>query len=409
MHVDVRGPRAPGAVADRERVRPRAPPPRDPQPPGAVDDAARRAREDREVGVPEARPQRHPRGAPRRHGHAVDVVRVLEAVEERTDAPRPRAAPDRPVGAAERAAVDPDDVVVGLERVARWRLLCQRGPDRHEAVAGVLVVARRLEVPGGGAQHSGDLVGGELRPGGAHPCRARGDHRRGAVRIEHVFRLSRRDLRDVPDVYSKDDLAKAFSSRGPQSDVRVSATAKEPKTAVRLVTLAMEFTRETLTAASLRSIVEQWGGGARTDLTKMRERIAKLQATLASLDRRIDDMEQLRDRYKGEKDFVVSSSASSPVQVQVTGARNLPPLQQLIGLEAERVETKEILRLAHQESLLLRTTLRFFDQFEARVGDGAAIDLAKEILTYAKPAGAAGENDDARGVELALAAISSQI
>jgi hypothetical protein len=231
----------------------------------------------------------------------------------------------------------------------------------------------------------------------------------GPTKIEHVFRLSRRDLRDVPDIYTKDDLARGYLARGPESDVQVSATAGDPETAIRLAKLAMGFTRDILAATALRSIVRQWGGGARTELALAREKIAKLQSAQNSLDRRIEDMEKLRERYKDEKDSVASSSASTPVQVQVSGARNLSPLQQMIGLEAERVEIKEQLRLEHQEQSRLQTVIRFSDQFEARVNDGASIVLAKEILTHTKQVGPARGNEENLPVERALAAISSQM
>ena len=102
----------------------------------------------------------------------------------------------------------------------------------------------------------------------------------GPIKIEHVFRLSRKDLRDLPDLYAKDELSRQVAIGGLQSDVQVSATDKEPETAIRLATLAMGYLRDSLAAVSLKSILHQWGPDARTDLAKKRESIAKLQADL---------------------------------------------------------------------------------------------------------------------------------
>jgi hypothetical protein len=229
------------------------------------------------------------------------------------------------------------------------------------------------------------------------------------IKIEHAFRISRKDLRDLPDLYAKDELGRQVAVGGLQSDVQVYATDKEPETAIRLAKLAMGYLRDSLAAVSLKSTLHQWGPVARTELAMKRESIAKFQADLESTSRQIASMERLRERFKDEKDFAVSSSGSPPVQVQVTGTRNLWPVLQLIGMETDRANFVESLRLAEQDRVRLETLVRFFDLFDSRAGDGASIDLAKEIFRRANQPGASHVGNEADPTERALATIGVQM
>lgn len=229
------------------------------------------------------------------------------------------------------------------------------------------------------------------------------------IKIEHLFRLSRKDTRDLPDVYGKEELGRQIGSQGLQSDLQVSATAREPEAAIRLAKLAMGYARDSLATVSLRLSWRRWGPGARAELATNREAVANLRSDLASSDRRIESMERLKDRHKDEKDFAVASSALAPsVQFQIAGTRNLSPFQQIIGLETDRAELVEKLRLAEQERLRLETFVRFSDLFDLRIGNGASIDLTREILNQAKQSGAR-EDDAANPTENALANIGMQM
>ena len=89
---------------------------------------------------------------------AVDVGGILEHVEQR-DQPRAAAARvEQAVGLAERAPVDPHDVVVGLGGIRRRRRDRQRAADRQQAEAGVGLPARPAEVARRQAHRLVDLV-----------------------------------------------------------------------------------------------------------------------------------------------------------------------------------------------------------------------------------------------------------
>jgi hypothetical protein len=236
-------------------------------------------------------------------------------------------------------------------------------------------------------------------------------HRNSPIRIEHAFRLSRKDVRDLPESYSsKDEIGRRIGFDGIQSDVEVYASATDPESAVRLSKLAMNYVRDSLAAASIASSMRRWGQGARTELAANRESTAKLRSDLASIDRRLETMAGLRDRYKEEKDVSALSpslTASPPVQFQIAGTRNLSPYQQMIGLEADRADIIERLQSAELDRLRLETFLRFSDLYGSRVNDGASIDLAKEMLEQAKQSREAGKKADPK--ETALAGVAMQM
>jgi hypothetical protein len=235
--------------------------------------------------------------------------------------------------------------------------------------------------------------------------------RNSPIRIEHAFRLSRKDVRELPDSYSsKDEISRRIGFDGIQSDVEVYANAPDPESAIRRSKLAMGYVRDTLAAASIASSMRRWGQGARTELAVNRESTAKLRSDLASIDRRLEMMADLRDRYKEEKDFSAFSSsltASPPVQFQIAGTRNLSPYQQMIGLESDRADIIEKMQSAELDRLRLETFLRFSDLYGSRVTDGASIDLAKEMLEQAKPSREPGKKADPK--ETALAGVATQM
>jgi hypothetical protein len=233
----------------------------------------------------------------------------------------------------------------------------------------------------------------------------------GPIRIEHAFRLSRKDVRDLPDTYSsKEEIGRRVGFDGIQSDVEVYANARDPDTAIRLSKLAMGYVQDSLAAASIALSMRRWGQGMRTELAVNRETVAKLRTDLASIDRRIEVMGHLKDRYSEEKDFSAlspSQAASPPIQFQITGTRNLSPYQQMIGLETDRADITERLQAAELDRIRLETFLRFSDSYSSRVNDGASIELAKEMLKETKQSGEPSKNADPK--ETALAGIAMQM
>jgi hypothetical protein len=231
------------------------------------------------------------------------------------------------------------------------------------------------------------------------------------IRIEHAFRLSRKDVRDLPDAYStKEEISRRIGFESLQSDLEIYASASDPESSIRLSKLAMGYARDSLAAVSIASLMRRWGLGSQTELAANRESTAKLRSDLASSDRRIEAMAQLKDRYKEEKDpgmLSPSLTTSPPVQFQIAGTRNLSPYQQMIGLETDRADIIEKLQLAELDRVRLETFIRFADLYSSRVKDGASIELSKEMLGKAGPSREPGRKADPQ--EIALASIASQL
>jgi hypothetical protein len=227
------------------------------------------------------------------------------------------------------------------------------------------------------------------------------------IKIEHSFLLSQKDIRDLPN--RREDFSRLVGAQGLQSDLHVYATAREPGAAIRLAKLAMDYARDSLAAVSLRLSMRRWGPNARSELATNREAVAELRSELASSDRRIESMERLKEQHKDDKDLAVTPSPLAPsVQFQIASTRNLSPFQQIIGLQTDRAELVEKLRLAELDRLRLETLVRFTDLFDSRVGNDTSIRLAKEILNQAKESTARGD-DRSNPVERALANVGTQM
>lgn len=236
-------------------------------------------------------------------------------------------------------------------------------------------------------------------------------HLSGPIRIEHAFRLLRKDVRELPDTYAgKEEISRRVGYDRLQSDIEVYATAKDPASAIRLAKLTMGYASDCLAAVSLAAWMRRWDSGARTQLAENRESVNKLRSELESSDRRIKAMAELRERYKEVKDaapVLPSSTASPAVQFQIPGTRNLSPAQQIIGLETDRAEIVEKLELAEFDRARLQALTRFADLYGARLNDGASLELAKEMLRDVRRTSEGGKQVDPQ--ETALAMIATQL
>jgi len=194
-----------------------------------------------------------------------------------------------------------------------------------------------------------------------------------AIAIEHSFRLSRSDFRDLPDMFAKEvvpqiahsNVEKGTHARAEEvrvsSELVVTATDRDAKLAIELADVAQQFARDALLRISLMDAVRAWTADAAADLATLRSQIIAYRAAVESLSRRINEMERMRDSYR---DGARVSAPDASTQVQVTGPRYLSPSQQIIGLEAERIDVAEQLRLAQQSAQRLETVHRIGGEFD---------------------------------------------
>jgi len=208
-----------------------------------------------------------------------------------------------------------------------------------------------------------------------------------AIAIEHSFRLSRSDFRDLPDMVAKEVVPQIAHSNveklthAVSSELVVTATDRDAKLAIELADVAAQFARDALLRISLMDAVRGWTADAAADLAAVRSQIIAYRAAVESLSRRINEMERMRDSYR---DGAPVSAPDASTQVQVTGPRYLSPSQQIIGLEAERIDVAEQLRLAQHSAQRLETVHRIgggFDKLlDGESNAGKALKLMADEL-----------------------------
>lgn len=169
------------------------------------------------------------------------------------------------------------------------------------------------------------------------------------VAFQHSFAVSRTDTRDLPDVIA----AKLVEpDEVPNSLVVVSATTRDLAEAIQLARFAAGFGRDVLVRHALQDLAGETAGKGAVEMATAQSQLITLSQDIDSLSRRIEAVRKIGDEYGTRLGEVVGGT-----QVQVDGARYLSPVQQLIGLESERVDKMEE----------LQTTRERLKQFQALV------------------------------------------
>jgi hypothetical protein len=215
--------------------------------------------------------------------------------------------------------------------------------------------------------------------------------RRGsAIAIEHSFRFLRSDFRELPGILANqllprialsnmEQLAHAKADdRNVSSDLVVSATDRDAKLAAEMADVALQFARDALLRISLMDAIRVWRVEAAAELATVRSEIITHRERIESLSRRITEMQRIRDSYR---DGAPVAAPDASVQVQVTGPRYLSPTQQIVGLEAERIDEAEQLKLAEQSVQRLETIGRIGGGFD-KLLDGES-DASKALQLMA--------------------------
>src|SRR5262249_21134062 len=149
--------------------------------------------------------------------------------------------------------------------------------------------------------------------------------------------------------------------------------------------VALQFARDALLRISLMDAIRVWRVEAAAELATVRSEIIVHRGNVESLSRRIGEMLRIRGGYR---DAGRVAAPHPSVQVQVTGPRYLSPSQQIVGLEAERIDESEALKLADQRAQRLEVIGRIgggFDKLldgETDAGQalkGMADELARQL------------------------------
>jgi hypothetical protein len=170
-----------------------------------------------------------------------------------------------------------------------------------------------------------------------------------------------------PDEAKPDDM-------NVSSDLVVSATDRDAESAVEMADVALQFARDALLRISLMDALRVWNVEGAAELAAARSEIITHREKVESLSRRIGEMQHICDSYR---DGTPVAAPDASVQVQVTGPRYLSPSQQIVGLEAERIDVAEQLKLAEQSAQRLETIGRIGSGFD-KLLDGES-DASKAV------------------------------
>jgi hypothetical protein len=207
-----------------------------------------------------------------------------------------------------------------------------------------------------------------------------------AIAIEHSFRFLRSDFRELPYALANQLLPRIALSNieelvrqnpndtSVSSDLVVSATDRDAKLAAEMADVALQFARDVLLRISLMDVLRAWNVEGAAKLAAVRSTIIADRGTVESLSRRIGEMQHIRDSYRDGAPVVAPDTS---VQVQVTGPRYLSPSQQIVGLETERIDVAEQLKLAEQSAQRLEVIGRIGGGFD-KLLDGES-DASKAL------------------------------
>jgi hypothetical protein len=177
------------------------------------------------------------------------------------------------------------------------------------------------------------------------------------IKIESAWRIQRGDVKDLPEAVVK-DLAVL---RDPRTDLTATVTDRDPVKAQFIAEMAIRFVRYVALRVALTDLIPPWRQQIEREAMDWRVKLASMTSDLEASQRRIKDLEALRDRFK---EFAAANPTVSGVQVQVTGPRYLSVVQQLIGLESERVDMREQQRQAIDAVTRTEVLRRLVLQFE---------------------------------------------
>ena len=211
-----------------------------------------------------------------------------------------------------------------------------------------------------------------------------------AIAIGHSFRFLRSDFRELPDIVANRLLPRIALSNIEQmahakpddmnvsSDLVVYATDRDAKLAAEMADVALQFARDALLRISRMDALRAWNVEAAAELAAARSAIIAHRGTVESLSRRIAEMQRIRDSYR---DGAPVAAPDAAVQVQVTGPRYLSLSQQIVGLEAERIDETEQIKLAEQAAQRLEVIGRIGGGFD-KLLDGES-DASKALQLMA--------------------------
>ncbi len=170
----------------------------------------------------------------------------------------------------------------------------------------------------------------------------------GRSKVEHSFRLSRRDFLDLPESASKDMVERLINARGGRSNIKITARSHDPEIASRMARFGAEYMRYSLVAFRLKDQLRAWTKNLDGERAQMAADSLSRDSRFRSINRQLATMNELNTKIKDVGDLAqpLPTVDPNPVQVQVAGAKYLSPLRQIIGLQSALIDLNEERQIA---------------------------------------------------------------
>jgi hypothetical protein len=236
----------------------------------------------------------------------------------------------------------------------------------------------------------------------------------GPVAINHVFGVSRNDVRDLPSSVEERMWSKLADGQENQvsSVAEIAAVMRTPERAREIAEFAGEFARDVLLRTDVSESLTSLSRDAGRNMAVASAGLSQTRLDVASLSRQIAELTALRDRYESEED----GTGAGQMQVQIADARYPSPLQLLVGRENDKVERTELSRQLEQTIVLNKTIINVvatLDGIMDKENDTLkAFGLVTAELERQRGAIAPGETHDVveagiRQIERRLSALSA--
>jgi hypothetical protein len=185
----------------------------------------------------------------------------------------------------------------------------------------------------------------------------------------------------------------------------MTASAETQKDAADLANLGLAYFREVLVKTQLKSDFQNWIYGSKTEIAFLRDTIDKASYELSTANYKIATMQAIRDKYINEKD-----SINPGLQLQIASPRNLPPLQQIIGLETDRADAQNAIRVAQDNEVRLHSLVALANEFAPRLNAGeSSIEIAKAMLARTVPSDNKKDTHESLMVDQAYSAVALKL
>lgn len=224
------------------------------------------------------------------------------------------------------------------------------------------------------------------------------------LKYENSFRMSRSDWRELPDTSQSKVAADNLKSN--RTDLTVSINESDAAKASEFATVGIRFARHILLHATITDWLQDQLSKIDAEFNETRSAELSLTATADSLTRRFDAYQELKKKYRD-----TASSPNTGVQVQITNPRFLSIDQQLLALDAERIDLKEEISKQREYLARIETIKKLLGAFQE---DYRAEPNVEKLLLklHADSAAAMNAADKAKAsqpVRLGLAEITQQL